>query len=92
MRHCYASHFTESKVKCRCPNCEQVWRVFKAIGRHDRLSLTLSTVTFFVSSYFIKRYLEDAGIATGMTRGVLIFSIALMMSYGVAWVADFLTK
>lgn len=92
MRHYYASHLTESNVKWRCPNCEQVWRVFKAIGRHDRLSLTLFTVRFFVASYFIKRYLEGAGIATGMMRGMLIFSIALMLSYGVAWVADFLTK
>ena len=56
------------------------------------LSLTLSTVAFFVLSYFFARTLDDAGFATGMTRGVLIFSIALMMSYGVAWTGDFLTK
>ena len=92
MRHYYASHLAESKVKWRCPDCEQLWRVFKAIGRHDILSLTLSTVVFFVSSYFITRTLDDAGFATGMTRGVLIFSTALMVSYGVAWTGDFLTK
>ena len=92
MRHYYASHLTESNVKWGCPGCEQLLCPFARIIGNLMLSLTLSTVAFFVSSYFIKRYLEDAGIATGMTRGVLIFSIALMMSYGVAWVADFLTK
>ena len=75
-----------------CPDCEQLLCLFAWIIGNLMLSLTLSTVAFFVSSYFIKRYLEDAGIATGMTRGVLIFSIALMLSYAVAWVADFLTK
>ena len=75
-----------------CPDCEQWLCPFARIIGNFMLSLTLSTVAFFVSSYFIKRYLEDAGIATGMVRGVLIFSIALMLSYGVAWVADFLTK
>ena len=56
------------------------------------LSLALSTVAFFVSGYFLKRYLDDAGIASGMTRGVLVFSIALMVSYGVASAVDFLTR
>ena len=92
MRHYYASYLTESKVKWRCPDCEQWLCPFARTIGNFMLSLTLSTVAFFVSSYFIKRYLEDAGIATGMVRGVLIFSIALMLSYGVAWVADFLTK
>ena len=79
-------------VKWGCPGCEQLLCPFARIIGNPMLSLTLSTVAFFVSSYFIKRYLEDAGIATGMTRGVLNFSIALMMSYGVAWTGDFLTK
>jgi uncharacterized membrane-anchored protein len=56
------------------------------------LSMALSTIAFFVASYFIKRYLNDAGIATGMTRGVLIFSIALMVSYLVARAADYLPQ
>jgi uncharacterized membrane-anchored protein len=54
--------------------------------------MALSTIAFFVASYFIKRYLNDAGIATGMTRGVLIFSIALMVSYLVARAADYLPQ
>jgi hypothetical protein len=54
------------------------------------LSIVLSTIAFFVSSYYLKRYLENMGLPKGMTRGVLIFSIALMISYVVALAADHL--
>ena len=48
------------------------------------LSLALSTIAFFVASYLIKRYLENTGIPKGITRGTLIFSLALAISYLVA--------
>ena len=54
------------------------------------LSIVLSTIAFFVSTYYVKRYLEDMGIPKGMTRGTLIFSIALLVSYIVAVAADHL--
>jgi hypothetical protein len=54
------------------------------------LSIALSTIVFFVSSYYLKRYLEDMGIPKGMTRGALIFTIALAVSYVVALAADHL--
>ena len=54
------------------------------------LSIILSTIAFFVSTYYVKRYLENMGIPKGMTRGTLIFSIALMISYVVAVAADHL--
>jgi hypothetical protein len=54
------------------------------------LSIVLSTIAFFVSSYYIRRYLENMGLPKGMTRGVLIFSIALIISYVVALAADYL--
>lgn len=54
-------------------------------------SLVVSTIAFFVASYFIKRYLEDMGIEKGMTRGVVVFVLALAVSYVVGaaidWVA-----
>ena len=56
------------------------------------LSIFLSTVAFFVSSYYIKRYLEDSGIPKGATRGALIFSIALAIAYLVALAVDRLTR
>lgn len=54
------------------------------------LSFVLSTIAFFVSSYYLRRYLVDIGIPKGMTRGVLIFSIALAVSYIVALAANHL--
>ena len=54
------------------------------------LSIFLSTVAFFVATYFLRRYLEDMGIPKGMTRGALIFSVALLISYLVAVGVDHL--
>jgi len=59
-------------------------------SRINMLSLFASTIAFFVSTYFLRRYLEDMGIPKGMTRGALIFSIALLISYLVAIGADHL--
>ena len=54
------------------------------------LSIVLSTIAFFVATYYLRRYLDDMGIPKGMTRSALIFSIALLISYVVALVADHL--
>jgi len=54
------------------------------------LSLFVSTIAFFVSTYFLRRYLENMGVPKGMTRGALIFSIALLISYVVATGVDHL--
>jgi hypothetical protein len=54
------------------------------------LSLALSTIAFFVSIYFLRRYLENMGIPKGVTRSVLIFSLALAISYVVALAVDHL--
>ena len=53
------------------------------------LSLVLSTIVFFVASYFIKRYLDRIDIPKSMTRSLVIFCLALAVSYGVAVVVDF---
>ena len=54
------------------------------------LSLGLSTVAFFVASFFMKRYLDSMDIPKGMTRNLTIFSVALAISYGVAMIVEFL--
>lgn len=56
------------------------------------LTIVPSTLAFFVSSYFLKRYLEELGIPRGMTRGAPIFSIALLVSYLAALAADHLPR
>lgn len=54
------------------------------------LSLVMSTVVLFVAAYFIKRYLEDRGIPKSMARGLVVFCLAILISYGVAWIVDWL--
>ena len=48
-------------------------------------SLLVSTLAFFVASYFIKRWMDENDIPKGMTRSVSIFTLALAVSYGVGW-------
>ena len=53
-------------------------------------SLVISTIAFFVASYFIKRWADDNDFPKGMTRNASIFVAALAVAYGVAWVVDHL--
>ena len=52
------------------------------------LSIVISTVAFFAASYFVKRWLDDMGIAKTMTRSIVIFVAAALVSYGVALLVD----
>lgn len=54
------------------------------------LSVFLSTVAFFVATYYVKRHLESMGVPKGATRGVLIFSIALVIAFLVAFAVEHL--
>lgn len=51
-------------------------------------SLVVSTIVYFVAAHFIKRWLDDNGIPKGMTRGALVFSVALAVSYGASMLVD----
>lgn len=53
-------------------------------------SLIVSTIAFFVASYFIKRWMDDNDFPRGMTRSLAIFTLALAISYGVGWLVDHL--
>jgi len=48
----------------------------------------VSTIAFFVASYFIERYLNDMGVPKTMTRGLVVFVLALAVAYGVAFVVE----
>jgi hypothetical protein len=52
------------------------------------LSFFVSTFAFFIGGYFIRRYLDDIGIERTFGRGVIVFFLALALSYGVAFVID----
>jgi hypothetical protein len=52
------------------------------------LSLIISTIVFFIASWYFKRYLDDMEIPKGMTRGVLVFTVAAALSWGSAAAID----
>ena len=56
------------------------------------LTLTLSAVAYFVAGHFIRRHLDASGIPKGMTRGLLIFTCALAVAYGVAALLEWATR
>jgi hypothetical protein len=49
-------------------------------------SVVAGTVAFFAATYYTKRWLDDNDMPRGVTRGALIFSIALAAAYGVGWI------
>ena len=52
------------------------------------LSLIVSTIAFFVASFFIKRYLDGMGLPRTMVRGMVVFILALAVAYGIAFTVD----
>jgi VIT1/CCC1 family predicted Fe2+/Mn2+ transporter len=51
------------------------------------LSLILSTIAFFVAAFLIGRQLDNMDMPRGMTRSMLVFTLAAAVSYGVAVLA-----
>jgi hypothetical protein len=51
-------------------------------------AIIVSTLVFFVAGFFIKRKLEDMDIPAGMTRNILVFSLASLLSYIAAVLVD----
>ena len=52
------------------------------------LNLIISTIVFFIAAWFANRYLDEQGIPTGMTRGVLVFILASLVSWGSGEIVD----
>ena len=52
------------------------------------LSLVISTIAFFVFSYFVKRWADENDLPRGMTRSVAIFVVAAALAYGVGWLVE----
>jgi len=54
------------------------------------LSLVISTIVYFVATFFIRRHLDEMGIPKGMTRSLVIFVGALAIAYAAAAVVDWI--
>ena len=52
------------------------------------LDFVLSTLAFFAAAFWIKRYLDEQDINHGMTRNVLVFVLATVVSLIVSAIVD----
>ncbi len=48
------------------------------------LNFIISTVAFFVAAWLANRYLDELELAKSMARGLLVFVIASIVSWGAA--------
>ncbi len=55
-------------------------------------NLIISTIVFFIAAWYARRNLDEQGIPKGMTRSILVFAIASLVSWGAGeatdWVRD----
>jgi hypothetical protein len=51
-------------------------------------NLIISTIVFFMAVWYIRRYLEEQGVPKGMTRGLLVFILAFLVSWGAGEAVD----
>ena len=51
-------------------------------------NLVISTLVFFIAARYLHRYLDMQGIPKGMTRGMLVFSLASVVSWGSGEMVD----
>ena len=54
------------------------------------LSIVISTIVYFVASFFIKRRFVDMGLPAGMTRGLMVFCLSVAVAYGAAAAVDWI--
>lgn len=51
-------------------------------------NLIISTLVFIIAAWFIRRYLDEQGIPKGMTRSLLVFVLAYIVSWGAGEAVD----
>lgn len=52
------------------------------------LNLIVSTIVFFIAAWYIHRYMDEHGIPKGMTRGLAVFVLASLVSWGAGEIVD----
>ena len=51
-------------------------------------NLIISTVVFFIAAWYLRRYLDEQGTPKGMTRGISVFALASLVSWGAGELVD----
>lgn len=51
-------------------------------------NLIISSLVFIIAARYLQRYLEEQGLPKGMTRGILVFAFASLVSWGSGEMVD----
>lgn len=51
-------------------------------------NLIISTIAFFIAAWYIHRHFDRQGIPGGMLRGILVFVLASLVSWGTGELVD----
>ncbi len=51
-------------------------------------NILISTIVFVIAAWYIRRKLDEHGFPKGMTRGLLVFVLAYMLSWGAGKLVD----
>jgi hypothetical protein len=52
------------------------------------LNMIISTIVFFIAAWYVNRYLEQQEMPKGMSRGVLVFMLASLVSWGAGEIVE----
>jgi hypothetical protein len=55
-------------------------------------NLIVSTIVFIIAAWYLRRNLEEQGIPKGMTRGILVFAFASLVSWGAGEAVDWIQE
>jgi len=55
-------------------------------------NLIISTVVFFIAAWYVRRYLDEQGIPKGMSRGLMVFVLASLVSWGAGDATDWIQE
>lgn len=53
-------------------------------------NLIVSTIVFFIAAWYLHRYMDGHEIPKGMTRGLSVFVLASLLSWGAGEAIDWL--
>lgn len=55
-------------------------------------NIIISTIVFIVAAWYIRRYLNEQAIPAGMARGLIVFILASVVSWGAGIVVDWVQE
>jgi hypothetical protein len=51
-------------------------------------NIIISTIVFIIAAWYIRRYLDEQGITKSMVRGLMVFFLAYLISWGAGELVD----